>query len=80
MRNFEIPTGSVVRIRAPSPFLELERGTTWRVKGPSDKLGGYYVISLEEPIPIGQPGAVTQEILEAADNLEIIELGGRAGR
>lgn len=68
-----ITIGGRVRLRAPSPFLEL-RADTGTVLRP-DTWDGYYVVGLDAPAILhhapDSPVEVT-EVAEAADNLEAI--------
>jgi hypothetical protein len=69
----QIVTGMRVRLRAPSPLVEL-RSDTGTVLRP-DEWDGYYIVSLDRPALYHEgDGRVRElpEIAEAADNLEVL--------
>jgi hypothetical protein len=65
-----VHVGARVRLRAPSPDLELRSGTGTVVR--PDVWDGYYIVRLDAPARLDHDGTVEEvsEVAEAADNLE----------
>ena len=72
-----VEIGSRVRLRCPSPQLELRADTGTIVR--PDEWDGYYIVRLDAPATLrhgDDPPEEVEEVAEAADNLETI--GNRA--
>ena len=68
-----ISIGARVRLRAPSPLLELRADTGTVVR--SDKWDGYYIVKLDRPALLRHDPRAPEElaeVAEAADNMEVL--------